>query len=25
LENAKHCELLISFMKKKGIDFQIIV
>jgi threonine dehydratase len=24
LENAKHCELLISLMKKKGIDFQII-
>ena len=24
LENAKHCELLINLMKKKGIDFQII-
>src|SRR5918994_898589 len=24
LENAKHCELLINLMKKKGIDFKII-
>ena len=24
LENEKHCDLLINFMKKKGIDFKII-
>ena len=24
LENQKHCDLLINFMKKKGIDFKIV-
>ena len=24
LENQKHCDLLITFMKKKGIDFKIV-
>ena len=24
LENQKHCDLLINYMKKKGIDFKIV-